>query len=233
MRSRIPFEPAAHVPAAPVCDDREVHLWAASLVQPPEELARLRRLLSVDELARADRFRAPHHQQRHVAAHGLLREMLGAYDRRPAELLEFDVGTHGKPALVTADRARPLHFNLSHSGDHLLVGIAREELGVDLEVIRPGLQFLRLADRYFTPAEAETLRSVPKSQQPEAFYTLWTRKEAYVKALGTGLSEGLNVSNPAGRSVCDLRPAPDLVGALVIRGDGWQIRAFSLLRNAG
>jgi len=245
------FRPTPAPPDAPVWRDRDVHLWAASLAQPPARVAALRRLLSTEERLRADRFRAARHGQRHVVAHGLLREILGAYRRRPPGGLEFALGAHGKPALVAADDAEPLHFNLAHSGDHLLVGIARQPLGVDLEVLRPDRHFLRLAGRFFAPAELHALRSVDEAARPEAFYNAWTRKEAYLKALGTGLSVPLATfevalvpgerarmirvhdpeDDPARWSVFDLRPGEDLVAALALRGHGWRVQAWRLVEN--
>ncbi|HEX5415197.1 MAG TPA: 4'-phosphopantetheinyl transferase superfamily protein, partial [Chloroflexota bacterium] len=138
------------------------------------------------ERARATRLREIAHRTRFVGVRGWLRTMLAAYlDDAPANL-RFTYGSHGKPAI--ASRNPPdLRFNLSHSADVALLAVTRgREVGVDVELRRGGK--LRLAERFFAADEVARLRSLPADEQERAFYRCWTRKEAFVKARGEGLS---------------------------------------------
>ena len=243
----VPFQPAARFPATPVLEDRDVHLWVAPLDQPPERVSALLRLLSPDERDRADRRRSAQHRRQFIVARGLLRELLGAYAGQAPDRLQISSsGRQGKPVLSGDTGATPLHFNLSHAGAHVLIGVARQELGVDLEAVEAKRDFLELADRFFAPAESAAVRSLPESERGEAFYNAWTRKEAYVKALGTGLAEpldGFEVTvgpgeparllrisggdgNAAAWSLYDLRPLAGLVGALALRGRDCRVQAW-------
>lgn len=159
-----------------------VRTWCVDLDPSEERLALLRAHLDDEELARAARFLVPRVGRRFTAARGTLREILGdALGVRPAQV-RFTYGEHGKPSVPG------LWFNLSHSGDRALVGLADRDLGVDLEEVRPNVEFRRLAVRFFSAPEREALEAVPDAELPRAFFRLWTRKEAYLKACGKGLA---------------------------------------------
>jgi 4'-phosphopantetheinyl transferase len=164
----------------------ELHVWRASLARTPSELTRLWGWLSVDERERARRFRFERDRSRYVAGRGLLRLLLSSYLDRAPEALEFDYGEFQKPRL-RGDSA--LQFNLSHSGPLALFAFSpSEEVGIDVELDDGDFARERIAERFFSPAEVSDLRALPGAFQPRAFLTCWTRKEAFIKARGDGMS---------------------------------------------
>jgi 4'-phosphopantetheinyl transferase len=168
-------------------DEDEVHVWRASLAAPSPALAAT---LSADERARADRFRFPDDRARFVAARGIVRTLLGRYlGRAPADL-RFTYGGHGKPALAEPDAASGLRFNLSHAEDVALVAVARgREVGVDIERVRPLPDLDAVAAVMFSLAERALLAAAPPDRRHDLFFKIWTHKEAYLKALGSGVSQ--------------------------------------------
>ncbi len=167
----------------------EVHVIAASLDELPS--AARRAWLSADEVARAERFHFPRDRHRFAAGRGLLRGLLGRYlGLDPAEL-RFVYGPRGKPGL--GPEARDLRFNVSHSGGLALLAFVRgRHLGVDLERERPLPEAEEMAGRFFSPRESAELRRLPGADRPRAFFRCWTRKEAFIKATGEGLSRPLD-----------------------------------------
>lgn len=231
------------IPARPKLGDGEVHVWRAGLDVDPARLAALAAVLCADEADRARRFRFDRDRDRFIAGRAGLRIVLSRYlCASPAEL-RFHYGLHGKPALATDTEAVPagerLAFNLSHAGTYALIAVTPgRRIGVDLETIRPEVARGRIADRFFSPAEVACLRSLPEHEQPPAFFALWTLKEAYIKALGGGLSiplAGFTVSlswhdasatftaadDPEASARWSLRrldPGPGYAGALAVEG---------------
>lgn len=201
----------------------EVHCWTVGLDITPERCAALSAILSGDELLRRARLRSPQLQQRFVAAHGALRELLGGYlDVHPGEL-RFTHNEFGKPAL-SGDFGGRLTFNLSHSADLALIGIAAgAEIGVDVEQEREEPEFTDITRWLFTSPELDEFNRLPSALRTRSFLTLWTRREAYVKAVGTGLGVMYENAQPAGWSVYSLRPAPGYLGALVVERSGWRV----------
>ncbi len=176
----------------PVLGKDEVHVWRASLDMAPASIRRALTVLSADERRRADRFRFSVHGDRFVAARAVLRGLLGHYLELPPSGVPLCAGPTGRPVLPSDFRDGGVEFNLTHSGDRTLIAVARDRaVGVDLERLRRGVAHERLADRFFTPSEAEALRDVPPAVRPIAFFACWTRKEAFLKATGTGLQHGL------------------------------------------
>lgn len=168
--------------------EREVHIWRTSLQRTPEERARLQRFLTPDELERARSFSSREHAARWIVARGVLRVLLGTYLETHPARLRFRYDEHGKPSLAGLD----LHFNLSHSADLAAYAFARtRRLGLDIEWMRPAFAATRLARRKFAPGEYEVLQALPADEQRRAFFTCWTRKEAYIKAHGKGIAYGL------------------------------------------
>jgi 4'-phosphopantetheinyl transferase len=172
-----------------ILEPGQVHVWNIVLDQPDGLVQELRGLLSADELARADKFRVARGAERYIVGRSALRTLLGQYTGVPPEALVFAYNEFGKPELPGSD----VCFNLSHSHGMALAAFARgRAIGVDIERIREEVIHERIADRFFSPAEARALASLPPRQQAEAFFNCWTRKEAWIKARGEGLSIALD-----------------------------------------
>lgn len=183
-----PLWPAGRPGASPA---REVQVWLADLDRPPVALARLAALLDADERARAARFHFEVHRDRFTAGRGLLRLLLGRLLERPPAELRFGYGVKGKPFLVGSGpgAGADLRFNLSNSANGVLIAVAHErELGADIEALRPLSDADALVERFFAPGEREVFRGIAPEARLPCFYSGWTRKEAYVKARGDGLS---------------------------------------------
>ena len=163
----------------------EIHVWWLSLESEPPAVEEGLRLLSAEEQARADRYHFPRDRRRFVLARAFLRTLLGDYTGEAPVRVPLHLSASGKPFL--ADRS-DLHFNLSHCEDRGVLAIARRQIGVDLERIRAIPEALSIAASTFAPSETQALRAFPAELQSEAFLRCWTRKEAYVKARGAGLS---------------------------------------------
>ena len=168
-------------------DPGEVKLWWTS-VQGSESLVEsLQALLDEDELQRAARFRVEAARRRFVTARAMLRLILARSTGIPPEQLTFAFGEHGKPRLETGGPC----FNLAHSGDTVVIAVARDHVGVDVEELRVLPNADRLARRICTPSELDTLGSLPEAERDPALLRLWTCKEAVLKALGSGIGGGL------------------------------------------
>ncbi|CAN5897226.1 N/A [soil metagenome] len=169
----------------------DVQVWAINVVGLPVPAGELWAVLSAAEQQRAERFRHAADRRRSVVARGVLRMLLAeALNCVPSEL-EFAETEHGKPVLH-GGRWRAPEFNVSHSGDWVLIALSGAgPVGVDVEEIRTVRELEAIATRYFAPAEALAIRSAPASRRLAAFFTCWTRKEAFVKALGTGMQTPL------------------------------------------
>jgi 4'-phosphopantetheinyl transferase len=210
-----------------------VDIWTVGLRVSSVELARRRDLLSDQERARADRFHFAKDREAHIAAHGALRLILAKHLNCPAAEILFKEGTNGKPAVAG------LRFNLSHSANLGLVAVTSDrELGVDVEHIDPHRADVSVAHRFFSPSEASALEALPPEQQTVAFLNCWTRKEAYLKAIGLGLSvplDSFDVSLAPGEPARLLRgadpkwqlhsfvPAPEYLGALAVDAAGHEV----------
>jgi len=162
----------------------EVQVWRIGLEAEAEP-----HTLSEEERERAARFRFERHRRRFIAAHAALRGILSRATGQPPEALRFVSGPYGKPAL---EQSR-VRFNLSHSGELALVAVALgRDVGVDVELVRPEIAGERIAERFFSPGEVAALRAQPEEGRVEAFFHCWTRKEAFIKAKGEGLSHPLD-----------------------------------------
>jgi 4'-phosphopantetheinyl transferase len=174
--------------------DWGVEVWKASLgtVASGEDDS-LAALLSDDERTRAAQFVFDQDRRRFVRSRAALRTVLGQRLGIAPSSLVFAYGPQGKPELDAHHAASREHFNLAHSGDWALVALARDRrVGVDVEQVRPGLAETNIAQRHFAAREVAALRNLPPEMQDEAFFRCWTRKEAYLKALGCGLSLALD-----------------------------------------
>ncbi len=165
-----------------------VDVWQGDLQVVDNKLQSMAELLSDGERSKADGFSTLRARNRFVAVRGFLRQTLAGYLHVEPVSLQFAVGEYGKPAL--ADGA--LHFNVSHTADFLLIAIANfADIGVDIEAIKPCRNLDNIAQRCFSRREYECWRSLPDGLQTQAFYRLWTKKEAFVKATGRGIAMGL------------------------------------------
>ncbi len=180
-------------PEHPELRRAEAHVWRIRLERPSASVRRLRGELSTDEQERAARFHFEADQLRFIVSHAALRQILGAYVDRPPRDLNFAYGPKDKPRLVDECGGREVRFNLSHSSDVALVAVTgAREVGVDVERIRGLADRERLARRFFSPQEVAVLEGLPSESRDLAFFTCWTRKEAYLKGLGGGISIGLD-----------------------------------------
>ncbi len=249
-----PFVPRPPAAPPPALGEGELHLWAIPLDPPPERLAALGAALSADEWERAHRFRFEIHRRRFVAGRGALRALLGGYLGIAPGRLAFTYGERGKPDLAPGLVPRPLHFNLSHSHELGLLGVTwTREVGVDVEHLKPMDDLGTIAERFFAAAENASLRALPAEEHERAFFRCWTRKEAYLKAVGVGLAAPLDSfvvtlapGEPArmlsleGRAeagarwrMWHLEPAPGYLGAAAIEGVEVALRCFALDETTG
>jgi 4'-phosphopantetheinyl transferase len=172
----------------------DVHIWLASQNQEPTEVDSFWNSLSSEEKERAERFHFIKDRHRYIVSHGILRFILGMYLGVDPAYVGYQIGAYGKPSLTDEFCSCRIRFNLSHSGDAVLLGFTRgRELGVDIEKIRTDFATIEIARAYFSPQEILTFQSLPKRLQTEAFYNCWTRKEAFIKAIGEGVSCPLNM----------------------------------------
>jgi len=180
-------------PARPLLADGEVHVWRSFLDKDRSAVQSLLEFLSPDEQKRAGKFHFQRDREHFVVARGMLRSILGRYLNVTPQQLGFTYNQYGKPALNRATAADLLRFNVSHSHGLALFAITPgREIGVDLEQVRADFVSLELAERFFSPAEVATLRALPPDARMTAFFNCWTRKEAYIKARGEGLSHPLH-----------------------------------------
>lgn len=216
-----------------------MHLWCASLDEGPERAERVLSMLSEDERQRAGRFRLREDRRHFIVARGLLRVILGRYLAAEPPDIRFHYNGYGKPALTRGPGHSGLRFNVSHSNGLAVYAFAQDrDVGVDVEYIRADVPIDEIAEKFFSLSENADLRAMPDVVRHEAFFCCWTRKEAYIKARGTGLSlplDGFDVSiGPGDRNVrlrhhaepeesarwflYSAAPAPGYTGALAVEG---------------
>lgn len=208
------------IAAALVAENRPetggVALALSDLDIGPDALAACHALLAPEERDRASRFRYARDRDRYVARRGQLRTLLAGEVDRPAFALRITEDSHGRPFL--ADHP-DLHFNLSHSNGRALFAIAHGfRVGCDLEWRNPELACRNVAARLFAPAECAALDALPPAQWVAGFYNVWTRKEAFVKAVGLGLSYPLHAFT--------VSVAPGEPARLIAGGAGWSLSSF-------
>ena len=242
-----PVPPWRYPPEALVLGRDEVHVWRASLDQTPSRIQGFLRNLAADERARAAQFHFERDREHFVVARGVLREILGCYLNRVPECLSFCYGSHGKPALAGESEGDAIRFSVSHSDGLALYAVSRgREVGIDLERIRFDLAVAEIVERFFSRQEVAMLRTLPPAAQRQAFYRCWTRKEAYIKARGEGLSLRLDEfdvllapgqpaavlatqrdSSEASRwSFQELTLDPGYAAALAAEGHGWHLACW-------
>jgi len=169
---------------------RAVDVWTVRLAASDSVVAHLEATLAPDELIRAGRFRFPHLRRSFILSQGSLRVLIAEYLGITPREVQLSYGPRGKPAYI--DPAA-IQFNLSHSGGLALFAFTADcELGADIEHIRPLQDLSDVASRFFCAEETAELDSLPASQREQAFFLCWTRKEAYIKAIGEGLAVPLD-----------------------------------------
>ncbi len=234
--------PALRYP--PALDGDDVHVWAVPLRVDAATRAAYEALLAPDERARAARLVVPGKREQSIVARGALRTLLGAYAGVPPAAVELRYEEHGRPRLAGPAFARHVTFNVTHSGDLALVACTRAgELGVDVERRDPRVEFLAVGRRFFSASEHATLATCAGAALEHAFFRCWTRKEAYLKARGTGLRlplDAFDVTLAAGEpprlvatrfdppdtaawTLTELVPASGYVGALCADGGARRI----------
>jgi 4'-phosphopantetheinyl transferase len=177
----------------PLLHHGEIHVWRASAIAWDAEQATLLALLNEDERARAGDFYFARDRRQFVVAHGALRRILAGYARHQPDALRFGTGPFGKPHLVFPDGGSQLQFNLSHSGDIVLVAVTLGiNVGVDVEQWSDAFDPVEVAEHFFSARECAELRSLRGPDQLTGFFACWSRKEAYIKATGVGVSHGLD-----------------------------------------
>lgn len=170
-----------------------IHVWHFEFYKILNYLPRVSLFLSASEKERANRYFHREDQARYRISHGLLRILIAAYLKRPPDQLIFDQNPYGKPFL-SGDLKRNLFFNISHTKEELLIAVSPScEVGVDVETIdKDDFPIMEIANRFFSPYEVTTLKNIAESLRMKAFFLCWTRKEAFIKAIGLGLSFPLN-----------------------------------------
>src|SRR5271165_1842135 len=223
-------------PPVPTLPASAIHIWEFPLAISESAFINFSDLLSNEERTRASRFHFEKDSRRFAVARASVRSILSGYTLRPARDLRFVYSAHGKPSL--ADLATRIRFSVSHSGDLALLAVAVDrEVGVDLEAIREDIELEKLAGRFFSPHECQSLLTLPPENRVLAFFRYWTCKEAFLKAQGVGLARGLgsfDVDLDPGRarlvatrpdpgevdrwSLHEIEPAPGYAGAAAVEG---------------
>lgn len=195
MSLPLPAPGVEHTPnrafVTPPLASGEVHIWRVDIGRPiavPTELS----TLSPDERARAARFRRPEDRTRSIVSRTALRDLLARYVRAAPAALRFAAGPHGKPMLAPGFTDSPPGFNVAHSGRVILLAFAACAVGIDVEQLRPDVEIEELARRFFAPEEVAAVHATPGARRVEIFFRIWTRKEAFLKAHGAGLSAPLD-----------------------------------------
>lgn len=220
--------------------DHETHIWRAVLNESRLSSLPYEHLLSEEEVTRARRFRFERDRQHFIQAHGVLRCLLAHYLHTEPRQLRFQYNAYGKPSLALPSRESTLHFNLSHSHELALYAFTyNRHIGIDIEYMRSDISYGELARHSFSAHEHASFTALPLSLQRQAFFNCWTRKEAYIKARGLGLSLPLHLFDvslqPGERAVLlasredpretarwsfhELLPQPDYAAAVVVEGE--------------
>ncbi|MHC4993504.1 MAG: 4'-phosphopantetheinyl transferase family protein, partial [Planctomycetota bacterium] len=170
-----------------------VDVWRVPLDEHELPIDRFTTWLNEEEHAKADRYRIQAKRDEFLTVRGFLRGLLGQLLDEAPESFAFMYGPHGKPYLAQRFAGSTVSFNVSHSGKWALIGVMpQRQIGVDVERARPKVDIQGLAKRFFSPAEADDLMSLAPADRRDAFFACWTRKEAFVKAVGNGISLGLD-----------------------------------------
>jgi 4'-phosphopantetheinyl transferase len=224
MRAAELWDSLSEVPKDYAISDDEVHVWLARVGLPAKHILMLADILSPEERQKAERFHFQVDRERHVVGRALVRITMGRLlDRRP-DNFRFRYNKFGKPCLADDANERGLQFNVSHSGELILVALAaNRRIGVDVERIREDLRIEGIAGRFFSSREQADLAALPADLRHDAFFRCWSQKEAFIKARGEGLSLPLDSFDVTLRpteppALLETRPDPVEASRWVIRG---------------
>jgi len=222
----------------------QVHVWRVLLDVTALQYEPLPGMLSDDEIIRAGKFRFENDRKQFITSRAMLRTILSHYLDSSPQLIRFGYTAYGKPELATTAGDDPVCFNLSHSGVFALYAITRcRKVGIDIERLHHNVAFEQVAERFFSPGERSSLEGIEIDKQKELFFRYWTRKEAFVKATGYGVSfpmENCDVvqfsdrhlspvilQGHHGENGCwygrDLSPGPGYAAAIVAEGNDWEL----------
>lgn len=164
----------------------QVHVWSVNKPNHTDRLSNYWSILNEVERERASKYRFDNDRDCFVIARGVLRKLLGNYLNMSPEAINFKFGKYGKPFLIASNG---IEFNVSHSGDTIVLGFIKDDIiGVDVEFTKRKIEINKIVEHFFSDEEIAALFSLDKSYHTQAFYNCWTRKEAFIKALGSGLS---------------------------------------------
>ena len=243
-QTQVWLSPPAHL----TLSTTEVHVWRAPLHVESSRLAQFYAILAEDERDRAERFHRVQDRGHYITARGILRTLLGHYLHLAPQRVRLAYNAYGKPELASDSNASWLHFNLSHSHELALFGFTiGREIGIDIEYIRPAFSREQIAAQFFSASENAALRALPPDQHSVGFFNCWTRKEAYIKARGQGLSLPLDqfdvslapgapaallqtrdIPQEAARwSLRTLEPGTNYLAALAVEGRAWELKTWN------
>jgi len=226
----------------------EIHVWRASLDQPEFQFQRLKQTLSMDERMRAERFHFEQDRKRFIVGRGILRTILGRYLNVASRRLQFCYGRNGKPALTDTFGKGTILFNMSDSEGLALYGFTRDrEIGVDIEQVHDISDMDQIAERFFSVRENAIFHALPERNKKEAFFRCWTRKEAFIKAVGDGLSRPLDTfdvsmvpdeparllriegdsNDPPRWCMQELELAPGYASAFAVEKQNWRLHCWN------
>ncbi len=226
-----------------------VDVWRSRVDLTAMQRLAMQQCLSTIEIERANRYRVVTRREEFIVARGLLRTILARLMHIDPREIEFTYGDKGKPSLASPDIGRAISFNVSHSYGMILIAMTMEKaVGVDVEQVRDSKDFRRIAERFFSPAECQALAVVPMDDQQQAFYNCWTRKEAFLKASGLGITTALDSFDvafwPAGDarllatrwdtsqvdrwSMTHLTPGGEHVATVAVEGQGMAVRCWDV-----
>ncbi len=222
-----------------------IDVWHTSLNRSDTDIENFRAMLSANEHKRADRFTFPGKRNEYIISRGLLRQVLGQLLGADPAGLTFSYSAKFKPYLPDTWNGHTVSFNVSHSHDKAIIAITLDrELGIDIEKIRTNVEFIKLATRFFSLTEVAALKEYSNADLPKAFFACWTRKEAFVKALGKGIWFGLSQfsvavdpeeacpslithwdpEDAAKWSMVNIDTEADYQAALAVAGSGFEVR---------
>jgi 4'-phosphopantetheinyl transferase len=228
-----------------VLSEDEVHIWRADLDLVESSLSTFLQLLSPDEKNRAQKFRFVGDRHNFIAARGILRSLIGKYLKINSAEISFLYNEFGKPRIANSN---PLHFNISHSQNMAVFAFTKRfNIGIDVEFVNPDVEVKEIAANFFSTNEVMNLFALPEKQQTLGFFNCWTRKEAFIKAVGEGLSFPLDTfevslepDKPAKLLVTDwhpkavsqwsiysMSPGANFVGSLAIEGLVEQVKFWN------
>lgn len=235
-----------------VISNREVHIWRTFIDIDSPIIKTYLPVLSIDELEKANRFYFPNDRNRFITVRSVLRRIIGNYTGKHPRELKFDFNQYGKPFLSQNSSKSTIKFNISHSHEVALIAVTQDfDIGVDVEYMHTNFDFEGIVEKFFSVNEKNVWRSLPSYHKVEAFFNCWTRKEAFIKAKGKGLSLPLNefdVSFKPGEpalllntawdrkevgdwSVEEIKPANGYVGALAVKGSNLDMKFWEWSDN--